>query len=56
MMLSGGANAIDVQRLAGWKSPIMLQRYGAAAADRRARDAYRSGLSPVDRLKRDGKL
>lgn len=31
----------DLQRLAGWRSPQMLSRYGASAADERARDAYR---------------
>jgi site-specific recombinase XerC len=37
----------DLQRLAGWRSPIMLRRYGASAADSRARAAY---TSPADRL------
>ena len=37
----------DLQRLAGWKSPLMLRRYGASMADARARAAYKS---PADRL------
>lgn len=38
----------DLQRLAGWKSPLMLRRYGASLADERARAAY---TSPADRLR-----
>ena len=37
----------DLMRLAGWKSPQMLRRYGASLADERAREAY---TSPADRL------
>jgi hypothetical protein len=33
-------------RLAGWKSRAMLQRYGASAADARAREAHRRIPSP----------
>jgi integrase len=42
-----GGQEGDLQRLAGWRSPSMLRRYGASLADERARPVYRS---PADRL------
>jgi site-specific recombinase XerD len=45
--LANGGQEGDLQRLAGWRSPQMLRRYGASVADQRARAAY---TSPADRL------
>ncbi len=39
-LISGGQER-DLKRLAGWSSDVMLERYGASAADMRAREAAR---------------
>lgn len=39
-LAAGGAEG-DLMRIAGWKNPAMLQRYGRSAAEERAREAHK---------------
>lgn len=48
-LLAHGAQESDVERLAGWRSPTMIRRYGSSAASQRARDSSRR-LARGDRI------
>ncbi|NMI00720.1 tyrosine-type recombinase/integrase [Pseudonocardia acidicola] len=48
-MLAAGAGESDVERLAGWSTPMMVRRYGASVADSRSRDVARR-LARGDRI------
>lgn len=44
-----GLSDEDLERMAGWSSPMMVRRYGRAMADERAREAHKS-LNLGDKL------
>jgi site-specific recombinase XerD len=44
-----GLSDEDLERMAGWSSPLMVRRYGRALADERAREAH-ARLATGDRL------
>ena len=49
MRVGGGIDDDALMRLGGWRDRAMLSRYGASAADERARETHRR-LSPGDKL------
>ena len=49
MWLAKGGGETNAMQIFGWKSRQMLNRYGASAADERARDEHRR-LAPGDRV------
>lgn len=49
MWSAAGGQESDLMRLAGWKSEQMVRRYGASAADSRARDAHKT-FGPGDKF------
>lgn len=49
LFLEAGGQESDLMAQAGWRSPAMVRRYGAALREKRARDAAKR-LSPADRM------
>jgi hypothetical protein len=47
-----GGQERDLKRLAGWSSDVMLERYGASAADARAAAAARKRGPTTGRVER----
>lgn len=47
--LAAGGTEESLMRITGWRSRVMLSRYGASVAEERAREAHKA-LSPGDRL------